>query len=661
MNERERLSTVRLNIGITLILLIIGMYQSILLARKLHVTTGSVKWMATFSIGGLGLLLAFIIFLLTWTSRQQLLLRFLAWGERSLKKVRLLLIPLLVILIGLFPFLLLDPTAEFFKLFSTRVNLLWVFVLSGTIILRVFLPETKWDRLLLSVILVFTVVYRLAMFIPDVSGYPFSLTWSEASRYYYASLFFSDLIYGRHVNPTVLHPTRYMLQALPFLLSNSPLWLHRFWQVLLWIVSNFLTAALLVRRLSLPTKQLGFFVGLWAFLFLFQGPVWYHLLVMVIFILGGFDRQSVWKSFIFVLFASIWAGMSRINWIPFPGVLAAFLYFLEQKVEKQSIYRYLFPPVLWVLTGTLAGLVSQVGYAVLSGNEIGQFGSSLTSDLLWYRLFPNVTYPLGVLPGIILVSFPIFLVVYEYMQRRLQNIHPIRYLGVGIILTTFFAGGLIVSAKIGGGSNLHNLDGYITLLMVLGAYIYFDRVSIMKFDITDSSPKVKINLVSLVLAIIIPVGFTIQISRSYDLADNQDSQRALSKIRTSVSETVARGEQVLFIAERHLLTFGEVEKTPLVEDYEKVFLMEMAMAGNLEYLSRFQDDLASKRFGLIVASPTRIKIQDRENDFSEENNAWVRHISVPLLCYYEESLLLDDVKVQLFVPRANIGDCDFSE
>ena len=43
------------------------------------------------------------------------------------------------------------------------------------------------------------------------------------------------------------------------------------------------------------------------------------------------------------------------------------------------------------------------------------------------------------------------------------------------MLLVLLVGGFIVSAKIGGGSNLHNLDGYLTLSLSVGLYLLFDR------------------------------------------------------------------------------------------------------------------------------------------------------------------------------------------
>jgi len=108
---------------------------------------------------------------------------------------------------------------------------------------------------------------------------------------------------------------------------------------------------------------------------------------------------------------------------------------------------------------------------------------------------------------------------------------------------------------------------------------------------------------------------------------------------------------VLFINQRHLLALDQVD-APLVADYELVFLMEMAMASNTPYLSAFHADLLNQRYAVIVAEPMNTQYQGPAHSFGEENDAWVRHVSEPLLCDYEPLVELETAGVVLYVPRA---------
>jgi hypothetical protein len=323
--------------------------------------------------------------------------------------------------------------------------------------------------------LFYAAFYRLAAFLPEISTYPLSLGWSEISRYYNASLFFAQTVYGVSAPPSVLHPTRYLMQSLAFLLPGAPLWFHRLWQVLLWWVFTLASGIILARRLdrrgSPPLPGLLYWaVVFWAVLGLFQGPVYYHLLVMVILVLLAFDARHPVRTGFIVALASLWAGISRINWFPMPALLAAALYLLELPVAHKPLWRYLAAPAAWCVTGTLLAFASERAYVQLSGNPAEQFGSSFSSDLLWYRLLPNPTYPIGILPASLLAcaAAGLFLLVYFYQHR--QELHPLRWLGLAGILVVLFAGGILVSIKIGGGSNLHNLDAFLVMLVLVVAY-----------------------------------------------------------------------------------------------------------------------------------------------------------------------------------------------
>ena len=110
---------------------------------------------------------------------------------------------------------------------------------------------------------------------------------------------------------------------------------------------------------------------------------------------------------------------------------------------------------------------------------------------------------------------------------------------------------------------------------------------------------------------------------------------------------------MLFITQRHLLTFDKIESIPLVPEYELVFLMEMAMSANPDYLGQFHADLASQRFGYIVSEPLNPDLQGRSRPFGEENDAWVEQVSIPILCYYEPTVSLDGYNIQILTPRPN--------
>ena len=114
-----------------------------------------------------------------------------------------------------------------------------------------------------------------------------------------------------------------------------------------------------------------------------------------------------------------------------------------------------------------------------------------------------------------------------------------------------------------------------------------------------------------------------------------DSARALVERISQAATTAGRqGQRVLFISERHLIAFEGLE-VHLEPDYEKVYLMEMAMAGNSDYLNRFYADLASHRFGLIVTETLSTGLRGSEYTFGEENDVWAKRVAAPILANYK--------------------------
>jgi hypothetical protein len=141
------------------------------------------------------------------------------------------------------------------------------------------------------------------------------------------------------------------------------------------------------------------------------------------------------------------------------------------------------------------------------------------------------------------------------------------------------------------------------------------------------------------------------------LPSEQDTMNALGRIRQEVERAASSGD-VLFIDQRQLLTFGYIEGIPLIPEYDKKVLINQAMSEDAQYFQIFYHDLASQRFSLIISNPLHMRFQTDTDDFSEENNAWVKWISTPVLCYYEPLVTLKKVTVQLLVPREDISACD---
>jgi hypothetical protein len=532
-----------------------------------------------------------------------------------------------------------------FEPLTMKVVLWWLLTLAGAVALLGLRSGHRFILLVAFSGILLGVAYQIAGYLPSISTYPLSLGWSEASRYYNASLFLAPRLYGAAAPWPVLHPSRYLMQAVPFLLGDLPLWAHRVWQVLLWIIVTWVTAIALARRAGFESRMARLALAGACYLFLMQGPVYYHLLLSAWIVLLGASSALPRRTFVLVVLASAWAGISRINWYPVPAILAIAIHLLERPMpERQRRAAYFAWPLAYAFAGVVTAFLASRAYAALSGNPIEEFGSSFTSDLLWYRLFPSATYPLGVLPGIFIASAACMALVILWARHHRRGMHPLRWLGLAGALLALFGGGLVVSAKIGGGGNLHNLDAYLVLLLLIVVYMAFDRAA------PEAAPVSKLRPPAWLLgaAMLLPVAFALDSGEPWRSPDHEYGKATVAAIRDAATQASQAGQEVLFINERHLIVFDDLP-VALEPDYEKVYLMEMAMANNQAYLQAFTDDLANHRFGLIVAGRPSTRLRGSDRMFGDENDVWARRVAAPLVRYYQMAVDLGDL--WLMVPR----------
>jgi len=344
----------------------------------------------------------------------------------------------------------------------------------------------------------------------------------------------------------------------------------------------------------------------------------------------------------------ILAGMSGVNWYPVPAALAAVLYLLEQPVsESKNIWGYLVKPLAWGALGLGSAFAGQAFYIFISSNkDTSLFRSSLTSSLLWDRLLPSPAFPLGILPGIILISLPLWLGLWFALRGRLNDLHPIRLIVLGLILAVLFIGCLVVSVKIGGGADLHDLDSYEVLLQIIAVYFFANQVR----PESGSAEWDMMPWPVLVLAIIVPFIFPLDYIGPWITYNNRQAQADIMKLRAAVAPAAAHGGEVLFISERQLIAFDTIKGVPLMPDDELVELMEIAMSNNQPALSKFYSDLHRHRFALIVSRKLNTGIKT-SGAFSEENNAWSQDIAAPILCEYQPVLGLQSNNLQVYAPK----------
>jgi hypothetical protein len=530
----------------------------------------------------------------------------------------------------------------------------WLFLICSlalSALLKISRSGLSIAKAFLVAILGQAVIFKILSYVPAISSYPFSTVWSEGSRWYFASLLFSHKIFGQPFLPSNIDFPLDILNSIPFIFGSTSILVFRFWSVLLTLGMTSATILFLVRRLQITDRWMRWILIAWCFLFLFQeGSIYPHLLLSVMAVLAGFSVKKPGRTLVVIVLASFWVGMDRINWYPVPGLIAIALYLLEEPVQRYgSIFQYLKRPFLWFLVGMSAAILGWLAVTLITGSNLRESSTALSSLLLWNRLLPNATYRFGILPAILFVSSPILLLIAWGIRK--PSWHGIRLLGLIGIIFVFFVGGLVSSIKVGGGSDLHNMDAFTVLVLIIASYIYFQR---FQPDSVMSDGRIPVFLVVLTLIInTIVVLQAVQLSTPYS---QKNASVAIKELNEATSQAAEKGD-VLFINQRQLITFGNIKSIPLTTDYEIVTLMEMVMSNNQPYLDKFHDDIRNHRFSLIVVESTNDHLQGSKSAFGEENDLWVMQVSRPLLCNYKSVTTLPMAGVQLLVPRLNQNPC----
>ena len=657
INQPSTATFLRFVIATLLFFALFAFWDLIRVTQQLNIVVSSSKpWIGLFVL--LGVFTLFLAFLLvnSYSSLENRLVDFL--DSLVIEKRFPTLLGWLFLLIGLIGFALFTSNAYFVRVLGdangVRYLILLLFSLVGMWGLKTIHKKTPWMTAFLVMVLCQSLIQLLLFFSSQVTAYPFAMGWSETSRYYFPSLFLSEKVYGSQYPWPILHPTLHLLLAAPYLFE-APLWFHRFWQVALRFLLIGLIVPPLLERLKIEDRPLRWLVAVWALLFLFSGPIYFHLAVPVIIVLWGFSLQNGPRTWVAVLLASIWCGWSRVNWYPVPALIAAVLYFLEKPVAGKKLWGYLLKPFLWFIVGTSIAFLSQRVYVSLSGVDSVSFYTSLSSDLLWYRLLPNASYSLGLIPAALLLSLPMWIAIYIVLRgRRKEDWHPTRLFLIFAALFVLFIGGLLVSLKIGGGVDLHNLDAYLCLLLIVVTYLLFSRY---RLESGELSRPVTLSWFLVLAAILMPAWSYLHFNIGFKSYDENKTKSVLQKLQGYVDEAKAQNGEILFITQRQLISMHMLNGVTLVPEYEREDLMEMAMGNNTEYLGKFRKDMESQRFALIVVDPLNFNIMTRNRSFADENNVWVRRVMKQILCNYRPEAVFAEDEIALYVPQEGQRQC----
>jgi hypothetical protein len=641
---------------ITAGLSLLAVWDLIGLAHRLGVELGSsINWLVMLAALGILAVSAFFGIFISFSNAGERSWARLAEGPWSQNTARWIGIPLFFMALISYSLLTFSSIGTLINsALWARLLIFWFSTLLGAAGLAMWQDRVTFAGGLVLTALSQAIIHRIAMEFPEITNYPFALGWSETTRFYLASLFVSKDVYGQRLALPIINPSLHILLVPPYWF-DAPLWFHRFWQIAVRYVLLGLTAWALVKLFPLPKRGARFIFWLWVYLYLFQGPLYFQLALAALIVLWGYrTRQPLWL-WIAILAASAWSGLSRINWFPVPATIAAMLYLLEVPYERGKFWNYVLRPAMWIIAGIATAALAQRLYILISGvRDPSAFYTSLVSDFLWYRLLPNETYRYGVLPGILLVSLPLVLVIIHVLRQRWADWHPVRLLFIFLGLLAYFIAGLIVSAKIGGGGDLHNMDAYMIMLLMVASYLFFGRYGP---QLNPQAVPVPVPWSVLMLLVAVPVWFSAQASAHFKSYDHSSAVRALKDLQAHVDTANQQNRDVLFISQRQMISMHMLEGVDLVPAYEREELMEMAMSDQENYLDAFRADVQNQRFALIVVDPLKFKLLGSNYSMGEENNVWARRVIKPILCNYEVAGSYPEFQLALYVPQEGTRQC----
>jgi hypothetical protein len=587
----------------------------------------------------------------------------------KLNKINIYIRGILAFVILSFPaFLLLySPVGDFNPGTWFRIAAIFICSFCTCFILFPIEFDVLWFLKLSLLIMLSGAIFTTADWLKDVTSYPFSLSWSEGNRIWDYSMLFGS---SRYINPTgkpiftFIETGRQFLWAIPFLIPGLNILSFRLWDVLVWILPPMILGACSVFQRPFFRRywiwQVGFVI--WVYVFLSQGPIYSPLLLGAALVVLASRQRKLWIKIIAVAFAAYYLRISRFTWMYAPGLWAGMLALLAEEQPSFSLsgWKKLINPFILGISGYLGAEFLLPLINSLSGGP-AQSASSVISEqfsilgvqaLLWDRLLPNPTFSQGILLGTLWVGAPIMLWIYWTWKAKIWKPNWMQGAAVISLCAAFMGLGFLASVKIGGGSNLHNLDMLWVTLVILAGWIWNKWMS-------AGFPhffQIKGQVVILCLAMIFPAFSLIQYATPLRLPPESEVQKALEIIQKKVGEAQTKGP-VLFMDQRQLITFGYISNLPLTVEYEKKYLMEQAMSKNAAYLEEFRAQLESKKYPLIVTIPIRdvFAHEDREN-FAEENNAWADGVSKPLIKYYEPYITLEEFGIQLLVPRKHVNN-----
>ena len=532
----------------------------------------------------------------------------------------------------------------------------------------------KWPAALGNLV-VLGAVFAAAKLLVFVTDYPFTLYWSEGNRAWDYSVLFGR---ARYIYPAgqpieaYIDLGRQSLWGLPFLIPNFSYAGIRLWNAVLFSIPYMVLGWIAIRPRR--GEMFGWLLfGVWGFVFLNNGPVYTPLIVAAI-LVAGVRRAPLWLAMPVVFAAGMYAQMTRWMWLFAPAMWAGMIALVLPSLEERKLGRrdwvraillglagilggygvpYVWPALQTFVQSGGAPNAEQAQAIIQSLTVQSQTGNTAGQALLWSRLWPNLTYPPGIVLGVVLVSLPLLFILALLHRRGYWRLGGWQIAASAGILLAFLGVGVVASVKIGGGTNLHNLDMYLVGLLIVAALAWEAGIGSRLGEIMSGSGWLR----ALLLAMVAIQAFMPMLdAEPLALPPEEKTANALNFIRNASACAKEHGE-VLFMDQRQLLAFGYVQDVPLVPEYEKKLVLDEALAGDEAYFEAFYRDLAEQRFSLIITERQAIRIKENTASLADENNLWVKWVTIPLLKHYESIANYKLVGVELFMPIGRDYTC----
>jgi len=207
--------------------------------------------------------------------------------------------------------------------------------------------------------------------------------------------------------------------------------------------------------------------------------------------------------------------------------------------------------------------------------------------------------------------------------------------------------------RAGGGYDLHNYDSLLLLLFMCGCFFGLEAVTQDKPVHLEKPVLANYGLLFSLMAV--SILFAYHPAQPISSSKIDRSAAAIRQINALIDQYAQPDHPVLFIDERQLLVYRMISETQIYVPYDKIELMEMAMARNSAYSQKFSTDIEQQKFSLIISEvlPKWPKpfTKDKFAPDWYENNVWVNVVSTPVLAYYAPIYTNLDLGFAIYAPK----------